>query len=188
MEERGNSGGMSKEDISKKLEKFQTTSEKIEFLQYIEPKINSTNPNTQKAYYETLGDLFLKKENFQEAAGYYKKAGLDEKAEKIWEKLGDIAKTYHEDDKAIEYYKKSNSSEKEEELLKKKETHSLEDKFLVMLAFCTFLFSFVFFSGRITGNTIAQFPLSSHNLIGIGLFIMGMIVTFLYSERKNKNN
>lgn len=188
MEEKGDSGGMNKEDISKKLEKFQTTSEKISFLQYIEPRINITAPKTQQAYYETLGDLFLKKEDFQEAASYYKKAGLNEKAEKIWEKLGDIAKVYHEEDEAIKNYGKSNSLEKKEELLKKKEVHSLENKFLVMLAFCTFLFSFVFFSGKITGNTIAQFPFNSYNLIGIGLFIMGMIVTFLYSERKNKNN
>jgi tetratricopeptide (TPR) repeat protein len=179
-----NKEGMNKEQINKKLSKFNTVSKKIGYLQSIEPKIKTTKPQTQKAYYETLGDLYLKKEDLESAAEYYHKAGIDDKARLIWGRLGDMHKAYHEEDKALKNYNKANAFEKEEELLRKKEVHSLENKFLLVLAIGSFLCSFIFLSGSVTGNTILDANFKTSNLIGGVLFIVSVVASFFYAERR----
>ncbi len=179
---------MTKGQITNKLEKFKTTSEKIKYLKSIEPKANMLKFNEKKAYYETLADLYLKKQDLENAAEYYNKAGIENKAKALWRSIGDVEMAYNEPVSARTHYNKAKEFEKEKQAEEKQRRMSLDGMFNLILAFLTFFFSFIFLSGKITGNVISNSPFTTSNLIGIGLFILGMIILFVRSERKNKEN
>ncbi len=176
---------MTKEQIKEKLEKFKTDSEKIKYLQSIEPKVGMLKLNEKKAYYETLAGLYLKKEDLENAAEYYHKAGIESKANALWRSMGDVEMAYNEPVSARVHYKKANESEKEKQAIDKQKRMSLEGMLNLILAFLTFFFSFIFLSGRITGNAISDSSFTTSSIIGIGLFVLGLIVLFINSERKS---
>jgi tetratricopeptide (TPR) repeat protein len=176
---------MTKEQIKSKLEKFKTDSEKIKYLQSIEPKANMLKINERKAYYETLAGLYLKKEDLENAAEYYSKAGIENKAKALWKSMGDVEMAYNEPVSARVHYKKANEFEKEKQAIEKQRRMSLAGMLNLILAFVTFFFSFIFLSGRITGNVISNSSFTTSSIIGIGLFVLGLTILFVRSERKN---
>jgi hypothetical protein len=68
--------------------------------------------------------------------------------------------------------------------MKGKDSNSLEGKVNLVLAVGAFLCSFIFLSGGITGNTILNSSFKTSNLIGALLFIVGVVASFFYFERK----
>jgi hypothetical protein len=180
--------GMTKEQISGKLERFSTTSEKIKYLQSIEPRAKHLKKDERNAFYEKLGDLMRKKGDLSKMAIYYHKAGRNDIANRIWEKSGDVDKIYYDRDSAIEKYGRANEAEKRQQVIKEKQRVTLGDKLLLVLAVGSFLCSFIFLSGRITGNTILDASFKTSNLIGALLFIVGVVASFFYFERKNKKD
>jgi tetratricopeptide (TPR) repeat protein len=184
MTREGTKKEMTKEQINSKLEKFSTTSEKIKYLQSVEPKAKLLKKDERNAFYEKLGDLMGKKGDLSKMAAYYHKAGRYDLAKRIWEKEGDVDILYYDRDKAIEKYGKANAAEKREQVIRKKEMVTLGDKFLLVLSFGSFLCAFIFLSGRITGNTILDASFKTSNLIGALLFIVGVVASFFYFEKR----
>jgi uncharacterized membrane protein (DUF485 family) len=66
----------------------------------------------------------------------------------------------------------------------KKKSNFLEGKVNLALIFGSFLCSLIFLSGGITGNTILNSSVKASNVIGAGLFIVGVVASFIYSKRK----
>jgi len=88
--------GMTKEDILKKLRSLKKDEWKLEYLTDLEKRSNLLRPDTRKAFYEILGDLFIKVRPYcpgenrpggmdyiEKAACFYKNAGLNNKAKEI---------------------------------------------------------------------------------------------------------
>jgi tetratricopeptide (TPR) repeat protein len=175
---------MTQEQINSKLERFSTTSEKIKYLQSIEPRIKATKPQTQRAYYEQLGNLMRKKGDLLKMAEYYEKAGIKDISKSIWEKQGDIDKLYHDYDSSINNYHKAGAKEKEKQEMRKKQVYQLENLLHITAVIGAFLCSSIFLSGRITGNTILDASFKTSNIIGALLFIVGFVASFFYFERR----
>jgi tetratricopeptide (TPR) repeat protein len=203
--------GMTKKDIYKKLDNFKTIKGKIDYLKSLRSGVRIMNPSTRKAYYETLGDVLVENSDFVAADEYYVEAEVEEdKRRKIWKAAGDMAFKDSDFSKAANCYKiaKLNNSRDSKELEKfaesyersgkpqeamslyrkiehlKKKGKSLGDKLNLAIIGAAFLCSLLFFSGSITGNTILNSSVKTSNLIGAGLFIAGVVVSFFYSERK----
>lgn len=175
--------GMTKEQINKELGKFNTTSERIKYLQSIESKANLMPITTKKAYYEELGNLMRKKGDLLKMAEYYEKAGVKDISKSIWEKQGDFEMAYRNQDTARAHYNKAGATQKEEQILRQKEKR-LWEKICIVLAIGSFFCSFIFLSGRITGNTILDASFKTSNIIGALLFIVGVVASFFYFERR----
>ena len=96
--------GMSKEDIFKELEGFETNSGKIGYLKKITEKEELLDEETKNAVYARLGNLSFKKiywgnrgcNNPSLAVESYEKLGLKKKAEEIKEKVKDHIKRGNE--------------------------------------------------------------------------------------------
>jgi|GEM_PF-1624956 len=112
---------------------------------------------TELETYSTMAKQLQKHRRFGLAAIYYKKAGMDSNAN---------------------------------EMLQKKDSPSLEQiaaSLGIMFGITSFfLVSLIFFlSSNMTGNTILNSSFKFSNFIGVGLFILGVVLSFLY-VRKNK--
>jgi hypothetical protein len=176
---------MNKAEISKKLDKFETTSEKIKYLKSLEPKVGILKESERKAFYEKMGDLMRKEGNLYGMAEYYEKAGDEKIAKQIWGKLGDISMNVYKDyGKAANFYSKAKNTKMEKEAIRK--NASLEGKVVFGLLFSSFLCSLIFLSGSITGNTISDLSFKASNIIGSLFFILGVIASFFYSRIKRK--
>lgn len=66
----------------------------------------------------------------------------------------------------------------------KKKVNSL-DKVVNVIAICAaFLFSIILLSSNITGNTILNSSVKSSSIIGAGLFLVGLVASFMYVKRR----
>jgi hypothetical protein len=65
-----------------------------------------------------------------------------------------------------------------------KDNSSLENIVHIVGIFGAFLCSLIFLSGGITGNTILNYSFKSSNLISVGLFLVGIVASFLYTKKK----
>ena len=68
--------------------------------------------------------------------------------------------------------------------IQKKKGNSIESKVNLVVIFAAFLCSFIYLSGNITGNTILNSSLKISNIFGAGLFIAGVVASFIYFERR----
>ncbi len=105
--------GMTKDKIYKKISILKTDESKICYLNELEKKINIVKEDTRNAFYETLGELCEKRNDFDCAIQSYEKIGAEEKTKKLRIKKGDILIGKNKTLECIEYYKKANLSEKE---------------------------------------------------------------------------
>lgn len=107
--------GMSKEDIYKKLEGFKTDSGKIGYLNQISEKEGLLDSKTKKSVYETLGDLNLRREDFEASADYYGKIGDKKKVKEALIKGAVKAAKNFGYSNAAEFYEKAGEKEEAKE-------------------------------------------------------------------------
>jgi hypothetical protein len=177
---------VNKEQIKKKLESFKTTSSKIEYLQSIVNKEELMPISNKKVYYEILGDLYLKKEDLKNAAINYDNAGIEDKARLLWKSQGKVQMAYRQPYSARTSFHKAGAKEEEKDAVRKQINMTLENSLNVVIAFGAFLCSFIFLSGSITGNTILNSSFKTSNILGSLLFIIGIVVSFIYLEKRKR--
>lgn len=100
-----NKKGMDVSEIKNKLSVLKSDDGKINYLESIQRRIGATSPLTQKSFYETLGDLYLGKENFESAIKMFSKAGEEKKLSEAYLKAGKNEKNLTH---AFNYYNKAN--------------------------------------------------------------------------------
>jgi hypothetical protein len=66
----------------------------------------------------------------------------------------------------------------------KKKVNSLDKAVNIVIIVGAFLCSLIFLSGGITGNTILDSSVKLSNIVGAGLFIVGVVASFIYSKRR----
>jgi hypothetical protein len=66
----------------------------------------------------------------------------------------------------------------------KKKVNSLDKAVNIVIIVGAFLCSLIFLSGGITGNTILDSSVKLSNIVGAGLFIVGVVGSFIYSKRR----
>jgi len=117
--------GMSKEDIYEKIDVLKTENSKINYLKSLEKKSSLMKPSTRKAFFEILGENYEGEDSFEDAAKYYKKAGVGKEK---WKNLGDKALEEEKFGYALEYYEKAGDKEKAKETWIKKGDKALEEE------------------------------------------------------------
>ena len=68
--------------------------------------------------------------------------------------------------------------------IQKRKGNSLDNIVNLAIIAGAFLCSFIFLSGSITGNTILNSSIKASNFIGAGLFIVGVVASFIYTKKK----
>jgi len=59
------------------------------------------------------------------------------------------------------------------------------DRIVNVVGICAaFLFSIILLSSNITGNTILSSSVKSSSIVGAGLFLVGLVASFMYVKRK----
>jgi len=133
--------------------------------------------------YLRQGDLDLNLDDLNKAAEYYGMAGSRNKIKSMWELQGNCWMS-RDPEKAAECYRRAGLKDKAQKALSKKEGNSLDNIVNLVVMGGAFLCSFIFLSGSITGNTILNSSIKTSNFIGAGLFIVGVVVSFIYTKRR----
>jgi uncharacterized membrane protein (DUF485 family) len=68
--------------------------------------------------------------------------------------------------------------------IQKKKGNSLDKIVNLAVIAVAFFCSFIYLSADITGNTILSTSFKLSNIVGAGLFIAGIVASFIYFERK----
>jgi len=68
--------------------------------------------------------------------------------------------------------------------IQKKNGNSLDKVVNLTVISLAFFCSFVYLSANITGNTILASSFKLSNIMGAGLFIVGVVASFVYFERR----
>lgn len=68
--------------------------------------------------------------------------------------------------------------------VQKKKGSSLDNTVNIAVIVASFLCSFIYLSGNITGNTILNSSFKISNIVGAGLFVVGVVASFIYFERR----
>ncbi|MCX6750925.1 MAG: hypothetical protein NTZ83_05685 [Candidatus Pacearchaeota archaeon] len=132
--------------------------------------------------WEKAGDIATKNYKFDSACTYYENAGF-KKSNNV-KILGKLAKTYEDarrPQETMSLHRKITNLEKK----KQKDNPSLEDRtHLLAIVGGSFLASLLFFSANgITGNVVSNSSVKPGNVIGLGLFILGLIAAFFYFKK-----
>ena len=104
-----------------------------------------------------VAELFERKKDFESAAKYYESMGLNKPAAECYEKAGKHIKA------------------------RKLRMGGLVSKFLLIVCF---LFGIFFLSPIITGNTISNLTNQTSNIIGGGLFVIGIIGSYFWFKKR----
>jgi tetratricopeptide (TPR) repeat protein len=169
---------LNKQDIYKRLDEFIQDDDKVMALP----------PRERTIFYGLLAEREAQKGDFFEAAIHYgyKYANMKGKESEMWKKVGDHYLEAGNFEQAQKCYEKANIKYSIEELknLQKKSGNSLEKTVNVVAICAAFLFSIILLSSNITGNTILGSSVKSSSIVGAGLFLVGLVASFMYVKRR----
>jgi hypothetical protein len=195
--------GMNKEEIYKKLEEIDNDDSKYESL----------SKKEKNMFYELLAERDIKWGNLKGAANNYGNANMEDKRKELLIKLGDeMMETRHFDlaiqnyeeaglnksnnikelNKIYWAYRKANDNKGEEKIMirmgkvgdKNNKSNALEKTVNIVAICAAFLFSIILLSSNITGNAILGASVKSSSIVGGGLFLVGLVASFMYVKRK----
>lgn len=127
--------------------------------------------------YLDVARIFLENSgNLERAALIYENFGQFASAIDIWKKLG-------RQDKVIELEQKREQKIKDVGKNSKEET--LSRRFSLFVGMLSFGISIFLFTQNLTGLVIVKGEQSFVNFVGIGFFILSLILIFIYAKRKN---
>jgi hypothetical protein len=119
--------------------------------------------------------IFLENANeLEKAAEMYEKFGQFTSAVEIWKKLGN-------DEKIVEL--ESRRKEKIEEVGKNFKEETLSRRFSLFAGLCSFVISIFLFTQNMTGLVVLKAEQSFVNFIGVGFFILALILIYFYVKR-----
>jgi len=125
-------------------------------------------------------DNYLKANMPHQAIGFYEEMGWIEDAAELAESTGDITR-------AIRLYDKQGDFRKVSKLRRQlKGKEGLEKKMQSTLGICGILGGIFFLSPNLTGNAVGGLNQPTSNILGIILFLVGIIGAFFYFRKKRR--